>query len=637
MINYKIAIKKFSVVNFRKFDKLVVDFKNASITSLAGRNATGKTSVLEAINIALSERNSKFTEVVESDFYSDAPIAFDVEFDSPFFFTFNNEIDGYTRLIPCFGFTKTIGRRKIKERGKFFSSEYKVDIDYKMQDFLPTQDYYEALKQKVAQSGIGDSYKLVRGFKIDANGVCSYRQQSKSENEFDEIPNGHIDSFKYNMFSRILYPQAFYFDNKRDRELLSQYNTAFSNMVTELNWRFKRRFTEEKNKDKKQELFGTYEQLHEQIHELDSSEMDLINPAITRVKDNFGIDLGEDLKTLSFNIYQPYTNSLFGKITEQNQCISAIDFGSGIAMLLALSLSISFAEESGAPIIVLIDEPELHLHSDLQKKLFRFLKESNFQTILSTHSHLLIDKEDFENNQLMEELDDGKVSIKSTVQIDVADLQFRLLGNSLDDLYIPEHILIVEGEHDKNLVKKCLSLLGYDSLAIQIICAGGKDGLLDKPEQYKEVIDEILRQGRWYSDAIKSVLKIIVDGDVVITKVDSWVTDYGFDRDKQIMHLNPEEQLCMEYYLPKSVVNKCVYQTKLNDGSWLRDKDFESVIKIILDDDKEGDKTSCLQQDDRVSKKRLNQFVISELTPEILNSEESRALKEIIGWISDDN
>jgi predicted ATP-dependent endonuclease of OLD family len=627
MIDYKIAIKRVEIINFRKFKKLNIDFASTSLAVLSGRNATGKTSILEAINIALSERSSKFTDVKESDFYSEEPISIKIEFNNPFFFQFDD--NNYKGLIPCYSFTKTIKRRDRKERGKSFSSEYDINIKYDINSFDPTDDEFNEIKK--AEADVDAGQYIVRKFKID-NGAYNYSKRTHP-NSFSVLPISEAE-FKYTL-GKVLFPLSFYFDNDRDRELLSQYNTSLSKIITEMNWRLKRELIKPANITKKDALFQTYEDIHDKFNDLDDHEKTLINPAIQILNKDFGIKIAEaDAKIFAFNIFQPYTNALFGKITEKNQLIQVTDYGSGISMLLALSLSISFTEDAKVPVIILIDEPELHLHADLQKALFLFLKTANFQAILSTHSHLLIDKTDFSNNHLLEETENGETIQKQTTQLDVADLQFRLLGNSLDDLYIPEHILIVEGTNDSYLIKKCLVLLGFSNLSLQIIEAGGKDNIPNKSDNYEKVLRELLRTGNWYLNAIRKVLKILVDGDVETSKVNSWVSVYGFTT-AQIQHLNPTEKLCMENYLPETLVKECVQEVEMRDGSILKDKTKKEIIDIILKDDKvrEKDKeTLCQQTTNRVSKTRFNRYIADHITVDILNSTEGAELKAVIDW-----
>src|SRR6056297_2757300 len=127
----KNKIKKIIIENFRKLDYLEIEFKedDKNYYAVTGPNAVGKTSVLEAINVALSTRSSKYTEVKESDFYSTDSIKFTVEFKNHFFLSFEDNT-GYERLIPCNKFKKVIKYRSTKERLKTFSSEYDINLNF---------------------------------------------------------------------------------------------------------------------------------------------------------------------------------------------------------------------------------------------------------------------------------------------------------------------------------------------------------------------------------------------------------------------------------------------------------------------------------------------------------------------------
>ncbi|MGB9911140.1 MAG: ATP-dependent nuclease [Microgenomates group bacterium] len=78
-------IKKLTIKNFRKFkNETIIEFEE-NFTTLVGKNGTGKTSILEAINLAT---NFSFVEskIKPDDFNSDTePIEIEVEFDDYFF------------------------------------------------------------------------------------------------------------------------------------------------------------------------------------------------------------------------------------------------------------------------------------------------------------------------------------------------------------------------------------------------------------------------------------------------------------------------------------------------------------------------------------------------------------------------
>ena len=72
--------------------------------------------------------------------------------------------------------------------------------------------------------------------------------------------------------------------------------------------------------------------------------------------------------------------------------IGLSDLGSGYEMMFSLIYSYYLSKQNGKSLIILIDEPELHLHPMLQEKFVNFLLEisKNSQIIITTHSPLLI-------------------------------------------------------------------------------------------------------------------------------------------------------------------------------------------------------------------------------------------------------
>ena len=68
--------------------------------------------------------------------------------------------------------------------------------------------------------------------------------------------------------------------------------------------------------------------------------------------------------------------------------INTENLGSGIEMIISLLLLETLASLSKDDIVIIIDEPELHLHPTLQEQFIQYLKKisSEKQIIVSTHS-----------------------------------------------------------------------------------------------------------------------------------------------------------------------------------------------------------------------------------------------------------
>jgi len=119
--------------------------------------------------------------------------------------------------------------------------------------------------------------------------------------------------------------------------------------------------------------------------------------------------------------YQPFKNAFFATKKDNNQQISLDDLGSGYEMIFALLYSFYLAKQSGKQLIILIDEPELHLHPTLQEKFVKFLLEfsKEAQIILTSHSPLLVKQLSYNGNV--------KITIINGNGANVSEIQKRVL------------------------------------------------------------------------------------------------------------------------------------------------------------------------------------------------------------------
>jgi predicted ATP-dependent endonuclease of OLD family len=101
---------------------------------------------------------------------------------------------------------------------------------------------------------------------------------------------------------------------------------------------------------------------------------------------------GNTLKLKLIDNWKPFSNAFFGTEKDNLQTISLNQLGSGYEMIFSLIFSYYLSKKENKKLIVLIDEPELHLHPKLQldfiELLLEFSKDS--QIILTTHSPLFI-------------------------------------------------------------------------------------------------------------------------------------------------------------------------------------------------------------------------------------------------------
>ena len=97
--------------------------------------------------------------------------------------------------------------------------------------------------------------------------------------------------------------------------------------------------------------------------------------------------------------YKPFKNANFVIKKDNNQQISLSSLGSGYEMMFSLIYSYHMSEQNKKNMIILIDEPELHLHPKIQQNFVDFLLEisKNAQIIITTHSSLLVKQLSYNN------------------------------------------------------------------------------------------------------------------------------------------------------------------------------------------------------------------------------------------------
>jgi predicted ATP-dependent endonuclease of OLD family len=633
-------VQKITIKNFRQIDELEINFKGESTYyTLAGKNRVGKTSILEAIDLAFNQNTARYTKITESDFLNNNDIEVKILLKEPFFLILKPEDtpanDTKERLIPCYEFTKIIRFRNLAESNQIFSSEFDVKWEFDPVQFEKDEEPFK-IKQKESElkklGVISKNQYIVRTFSYKEEEGSLLINYAHLSNQYDDL---QIFGFQY--LQRLALPQVFYFDSNREKEIIQGYNTLISKITEELEWRYRKKLISDTNS-----IIDDSLKLFNEITNLDNRESEIFKGVSKILEGSFDdIVNGDEIGFYPYNWNSPYSNSIWGIMSENQRIIPMNKIGSGISNLLALVLSISFARVAKNPVILLIDEPELHLESKLKKKIFRFLKSIPEFVIVATHSAQFIDKEEKINNIIIEDETDHKEVVYGN-SLSISDLIFRLYGESINDLFIPEKILIVEGKNDKQLVMRCLELLGHQDSNIQIISAGGKDRIPDTPEQYEEVIKEVLSQGEWYSLYINKVLKIMVDEDVSEEIVNGWINKYNLDKESQVLRIGNEKQNphenCFEYIYPHSLIRDLVEDSDitLNDGTKLYNKKVSEVTSIILsDEEKEPDKKE--QRHKWISKQRLNKYVTENLTKEILESEEGNMLNKVVTWVTNEN
>ncbi len=307
-----------------------------------GNNATGKTSILEAINFALSPYFLS-GRIKHTDFYNgdDESITIQLIFDSNFTAKLP---DGYTKQsVECNAVYLEIKKRDKAAAGKAFS------------DIVVLSHYVVPNRPK-------DNDK---GWEI--------QRKSGTKFQFDErlltLSQVELESF----------PKSFYFGKNREKQLQRGYNSSISSVFDDFNWRFSKGIRGEEDFFVKKSSFEK-----EIVSKIDEASIKKCFEALNKKLRDFEVEK-IDLSFIDGNA--PFDNAFLSQKLEKLD-LPVTSLGSGVEMIISLLFLETLASLSKENIVVLIDEPELHLHPRLQEKFVQYLIEfsKTNQVFISTHS-----------------------------------------------------------------------------------------------------------------------------------------------------------------------------------------------------------------------------------------------------------
>jgi len=452
-------ISKVLVKNFRCFKKTDIDFQKCH--ALIGENGTGKTTILEAINLATS---TGYAYVTEQDFNNadEGDIEITVFFDKPFLCKLP---DGYyTRDILCKSVIFEAHRRRQSAAGKalsgqFVTTKYVVPLIY---DSLSDLN----IDSSKLQGEIPNSVKETdRGFEAPRKTGSKFKFTKQRLSLQNDLVN---------------YPNIFYFDRDRENEAKAGFNTLLSKIIKDLNWRYRNKWNKE---DIEKKWNDFYSEVIQTV--IDPKNDRIMKPLSKRVKSLAGVDFS-NLELSLIDIEQPFSKSFFALRDNTNQ-IDQKNLGSGIAIMLSFFLLEIVSNLAKGDVIFLIDEPELHLHPQLQAKFFEEFLSSKSQTIYTTQSDCMLSIADWESisrfcrdfavfprdADLSQVLEDKKIS-EHLNEIKEFHQHKAIFFREDNQLFFARKCLIVEGPAEKYALPVLSAKLDKQLGNLTIISANGK-------------------------------------------------------------------------------------------------------------------------------------------------------------------
>jgi predicted ATP-dependent endonuclease of OLD family len=452
------------IENFRGHKNTELEFSGHHV--LVGENGSGKTAVLEAINYATSSYylSSRLEEQDFNNADADA-VKITVVFDQPFAVKVP---DGYThQTLLAQSVELNVKRREKAAPGKAFSDPFVVShlcspVTYKNKQEI------NGITIPVGMSLNDFPWSVVEteaGFSVGRKSGTPMNLRRDSVSLANDL---------------VGFPNVFYFDRLRERETKGGFNSLFSKIAKDLNWRYRKGWSQEQAKEKWDVYYESVINIVE-----DPKKNKVLSPLRKRLSEFLGKDF-EFLEISLLNIEQPFAKGFLSFREGSNQ-VDLEGAGSGISMLVALMLLEQVSERAGDDLILLIDEPELHLHPQLQVKFAGHLCQTSAQTIVTTHSPLFVDIGDWRSisrmtweehypkeDKLREKL--GPKTIAEHLN-DIPRYGYHqtTFASNDSEIFFARKVLLVEGPVEKCGLPKLAKVLGKHLEQVSIVSCDGKD------------------------------------------------------------------------------------------------------------------------------------------------------------------
>lgn len=562
-------LEKLSIENYKSLKNINhIEFED--LTTIIGENDSGKTSILEFIEIMLT---NKAPNELDYGIYSNSQMSDEIIGITEFKLS-QTEIAILEKYLNCD--KKLIIRKKFKKNSvQEVSVKTSIYIDDRLYTYkkMKTDELKDLLRSYGLEDKSNNSLRIEYIDEYLKNNEVDMKEDWKSIS-FSEVREYLPTIIKYGVDDYI----------NPDNLIYNTLKLKFTDILYE-------KSPDGRRKLKDGNLQKIIDDIEDTINEISNGLLPVakqINPSIKEINLEPDIDLSNGLRRTPITITEEngvshYLNN-FGQGTKKRMCMSIMEWTDRFI-------------ENNENIIKIYDEPDNNLHIEAQRRLFRTVRnscETNGQAIICTHSPFIIDVSPTKSIRLVDRNIDGITSIdyihdNDDVEIKkFIDKMCREVGLSNSHIFFEKCFLIVEGESEYNFFPNIYKYIFNSTLAedgITLINLKGNGSALN--------FLKLLVENK------ENKLVLAVDSDSVnITKkkvisnlkhnLDSEQADRFFDNNIIFIGDKEFEDCFANDYIAR-VLNKSLYK-KNNEELWMphdieehrkSDKFSDSIINMV--------------------------------------------------------